>query len=289
MRIPLADSTGLATGVRRAWLIRLLLTAALATLLVAAFVTVPGGGARTAQRTGRTVVVLDVSGSIESNDFPAVAKALERAAGEAGSEGAGLVLFSDSAEEALPPGTPLRELLRFRRFFSSRSRDGGTETGLKIIHRPGSRTSPGQPSAPLATGGLNPWQPHFSAGTAISAGIAAARAALHGKGRMILISDFVDSTWDRRNLRKELLAIARTPGLELEPIPLPAVLPGSAAPYLHLIERTLPAGAKTGAPATRPDSASFPRWLVVLGALLAVALAVNELLAVSLRFREARA
>jgi len=287
VRIPFADSHGLGTGARRAWLIRLFLAAALGTLLLGAFVAVPGESARAVTRTGRTVVVLDLSGSIEGNDFPAVGRALERAAREAGSSGTGLVLFSDSAEEALPPGTPTRELLRFRRFFSSRSGPGQPESNGTILYRPGRKASTLLPPPP--TGDLNPWQPHFSGGTAISSGIAVARAALGEKGQMILISDFVDSTWDAKALRKQLLAIARTPGLELEPILLPAVLPGAANPYLHLMERTLPAVSKASAPAGRSETSTFPGWLLVLGGLLATALAANELLAVSLRFREARA
>jgi hypothetical protein len=120
-------------------------------------------------------------------------------------------------------------------------------------------------------------------------GIARARSALGGKGRIILISDFVDSTWDRSALKKQLLAIARTRGLELEPIRLPAVLPGAASPYVKLMERSLPKVAAPAAPPQSSKGAAFPRWLVALGALLAAALAANELLAVSLRFREARA
>jgi hypothetical protein len=284
VRIPIADASGLGPGLRRAWIIRLLLAAALASLLVGAFVTVPGGAARSAHRSGRTMVVLDVSGSIEGNDFPAVGRALERAAQEAGPSGAGLVLFSDSAQEALPPGTPQRELLRFLRFFSSRARTAQSESGFTLRHRPGSQPSGPQP----AFAALNPWQPHFSAGTAISVGIERARAALGNRGRIILISDFVDSTWDRSALKRQLLAIARTPGLELQPMPLPAVLPGSATPYLKLIDRSLPS-TKAAAGSAAAERAQFPRWLVAVAALLAAALAVNELMAVSLRFREARA
>jgi len=288
VRIPFAESSGLTAAARRAWLIRLALTGALATLLLAAFAAVPGGAVTSSRRTGGTMVVLDVSGSIEGNDFPAAGRALEQAAHEAGSAGAGLVLFSDSAQEALPPGTPTRELLRFRRYFGGPPTAGlqGGEATLQALRKKASSTLP----VPLSpTTALNPWQPEFSSGTAISTGIAQARAALGSKGRIIVISDFVDSAWDSRPFQKQLVAIARTPGLQLQPIPLLTFVPGGAAPYLKLVDRLVPRAQNADGTTTTSTRASFPGWLVVLGGLVAAALAANELLAVSLRFREAKA
>ena len=66
---------------------------------------------------------------------------------------AGLILFSDTAYQALPPGTPVTELGSFERFFR--------------IARP---TSPGlQPQPPRS-----PWTSSFSAGTRISTGLSLA-------------------------------------------------------------------------------------------------------------------
>ena len=66
-------------------------------------------------------------------------------------EKAGLVVFSDTAYELLPPGTPGRELLPILRYLKA------TGTGGQLP--------------------INPWQ-DFRAGTRISAGLATARQAL---------------------------------------------------------------------------------------------------------------
>src|SRR6185436_9590835 len=61
------------------------------------------------------VVVLDVSASISSDTYARIAATLDRLIRSKGSYG--LILFSDTAYQALPPNTPARELRPLLRFF----------------------------------------------------------------------------------------------------------------------------------------------------------------------------
>ena len=101
----------------------------------------------------------------------------------------GLVLFSDTAYQALPPGTPARELGTFERFFD--------------VPR---QTTPG--GAPLAP--ANPWSDQFSAGTRISTGLQLAldviRARHLGRPGVVLVSDLDDDAGDIEALTNVALA-----------------------------------------------------------------------------------
>src|SRR5687767_3063911 len=95
------------------------------------------------------IVVLDVSASIATQTHRRVALLLDRLAETDGRYG--LVLFSDTAYQALPPGTPARELRSFARLFRVR-----------------------QPVAGFGEPPPSPWAETFSAGTRISTGLALA-------------------------------------------------------------------------------------------------------------------
>jgi len=131
------------------------------------------------------VVVLDLSASISSDTFDRIQTTLSDLAGS--KRRFGLIVFSDVAYEAFPPGTPASELKPLVRYFIARS--------------PG----PGQPPAYPA----NPWTNDFSSGTKISAGLGLARAVI-ARDRLrnpsvLLISDLSDDTADLAPLGRELV------------------------------------------------------------------------------------
>jgi len=235
-RLELADAPALARATRRTRATRLVLALALAGLVGAAALTAAKGG---------------TAGS--------ALKALQR---EARGGTVGLVLFSDTGEETLPPGSSPSELDPFIRYFSD-------------------------PTKPTR----NPWSNGFSAGTAISKGVSAARQALlrdHVGGRVVIVSDLGDAFNDLSALRKALRALKSLPGVRIQVFPLPV----TDTRGLLLVRGILGRSAISRAAPQQPRfesarSAAFPLTRVTLAGLAALAIAANELLAVSLRWRTA--
>jgi hypothetical protein len=282
MRLPLADAPELAAAARRTSTVRLVLAALLVGLLATAVAT--SGRSTSTQPAAHvshrnTEVVVDVSGSVSGLTLPPVGRAMRAIVRSAGSTGTvGLVFFSDSAVEALPPGTPARELRPFMRFFTPIGRSGKDGTA---------------PHLPP-----NPWSLTFSDGTKISSGLATARRSLereHMGGRIVLISDLVDDTLDKPALRTELVRELRNPKLSVQVVELPTGIFGSDESDSQIYRSLLgphavgsayplpptPQAAATGA-------ARFPGGLVGLTLIAALALGAFELGAVTLRWREER-
>ena len=112
---PSAETEPLRRVVRRTTIIRFGLALALVAALALAFLAARDSDVRHAPLvpSGTTgVVVLDLSASVYEAAFGSTLQKMARQG-----ERAGLVVFSDSAYEVLPPGTPGRELLPFLRFF----------------------------------------------------------------------------------------------------------------------------------------------------------------------------
>ena len=271
--IPLADAPLLRRGTRRARLLRIALTSAALLLAVAAVALASvdrAPEAASAAPGGRTTeIVLDVSGSVGESSSFAAGRALSRLG--RGSGRVGLVIFSDSAEKALPPGTSAAQLLPFARAFTpaaTHSSAGSAFSGFEA----------------------NPWHPSFSGGTTISAGLRTAREALErsgGAGTVLLISDLGDALPDFKVVRRELVALARAR------IPLRIlVLPGAETSDVRWFRRLEGAGSFVRVPrpvSPRPRAASssafgFPIALGGIGVLLAMLLAVDELAGRSLRW-----
>jgi hypothetical protein len=282
MRLPLADARELAGPARRTAAVRLALTALLTGLLGVAVAT-SGGSAglhpAASASKANTEIVLDVSGSVSGLTLPPVGRALRAIMRSSGKSGTvGVVLFSDSAVEALPPGTPARELKPFVHFFTPIGQSG----------RDGSA-----PQLPP-----NPWALAFSDGTKISTGLATARKALerdHMGGRIVLISDLVDDTLDRRALRSELVRELRNPKLSVQVVSLPTGIFGNDDADSQLYRSLLGAHAVAGTYPVPPTpraagtaAARFPGGHVGLTLVAAIALAAFELGAVTLRWREER-
>lgn len=289
--LPLADLRALGRSARRASALRSGLAAAVVVLAAAAFAVAPAGGASpVADAGGRgTVAVLDVSGSISDRGSNEIQHALGKLIADAGPNGRiGLVLFSDVGMEALPPTAPVSALQPYRRFFIPR--------GRKRPHS--SKVSPANAASAGVTARTldypqSPWGLSFSGGTAISKGLAAARASLrragmHG-GRVVLLSDLIDSPQDQLALRRQLDAYARDPALELEVRALSTRMTQPIGLYRRMLGAAAAQDAQAGPPPPLPSSARRPLsvWLIALAALGAVALAANELLAAPLRWREA--
>ncbi len=274
--LPIADAPLLWPAARRAQILRAAITLALAALVGAAVVLAPrGGGSPTLPSPGgsTTEIVLDVSGSVGQSSFAVAGKALQRLSRTTGR--VGLVLFSDSALEALPPGSPPAELQPFARVFTPHPRPRTGQVGL-----PRTRYEP------------NPWYPSFSGGTRMSVGLAAAARALRRdrvSGHILLLSDLGDAPDDRGGLRRRLISLAKA-GIDLRVL----MLPNAVESDRHWFEKlegphTVLKGLPEPPPARESQAGGrfdFPTWLAAIVVLLAIALAVNELIARSLRWRE---
>jgi hypothetical protein len=273
--IPLADGASYDRRARRTASVRVLLATLLVVLLAFGVALLARDGApvaRAAQPHTGTILVLDLSGSVQSSGGRVVFDALGRAIGGAAGGHAGLVLFSDVAEEALPPATPTSELRPFRAFFAPQ--------------RPaqGSGTAP-----PRQT----PWDDGFSGGTMISTGLAAARAAAHRDGlahaTVVLVSDLQDDPNDWRALQRELWTDARDPTLKVEVVPVPGTSTRGASVFRRFLGNDVvrphlqaPMGRLQGSGGL---PAEVPVGFVVLAIALALALVANELLAPALDWR----
>jgi hypothetical protein len=170
------------------------LVAALA-VVVGAFVSMPRSQAQPVRLgAGTTMLVVDLSGSIGPSQYTTIRRTLA-ALGAQRSRHAGLVFFSDSAAEVLPPQTPASELAEVTRFFV-----GDAQPAVA-----GDATSAGPDDLKA-----NPWINAFNGGTAIYRGLDVARRALEQaharRGQIVLISDLADLQSPRT--RTALLRIA---------------------------------------------------------------------------------
>ena len=156
--IPLADTGPLAAAARRTARIRVVAGIALVGLATAAILlgrNPQTHDVRFLPERSNGIVVLDLSASISSDTYSRIGQTLGELAASRGRYG--LVVFSDTAYEALPPGSPASALRPMLRFFR-----------LPSQPRPGVA-----PSFPV-----NPWTKSFSAGTRISSGLELARSIL---------------------------------------------------------------------------------------------------------------
>ena len=266
--LPLADALAFRRPARRtAAAFAALALLAAAGLSLAYLSLRPSPPAVVAVRGGGTIPVIDLSGSISPAGYEVVRRVLERLAANGGP--VGLVLFSDAVEEALPPGTPARELRAYVRALRP-------QTGQLI-------------AATAEAVQSNPWDASFSRGTRISEGLAVARRLLDraGGGRVVLLSDLLDDETDNAALRHELVGYARDPAVRLQVVRLPGAGAAYLEPYRKLVGSSAVSLSVPPAEAPRRSEAVRPRLAVLIGAL-ALALAAAELVAVPLVWRSAR-
>ena len=218
--IPLAGLRELRFPLLRTALIRIGLALVLLVLLAGAFWIVKDDDAvaGTALIPGNQggVIVLDLSASIGSTPHLRTAHALRYI--QQTHQSFGLVLFSDTAYEAVPPGTSHTEMKPFMRYFGN--------VRLYPCFRRGTRPCPaGTYQVPENTtnaeynrlveaasrGGsqVNPWAGSFRSGTRISRGLETARQILARDGMsglgVLLISDLDDSLFDVPQLTQTLI------------------------------------------------------------------------------------
>src|SRR5687767_15017399 len=254
---PSAETAPLRRVARRTTIVRVGLALALVAALVLAFFAARDSDVRHAPLvpSGTTgVVVLDLSASVYEAEFGSTLQKMARQG-----ERAGLVVFSDSAYEVLPPGTPGRELLSFLRFF-----------------RP-------DPNSTTGSFPANPWQ-DFRAGTRISAGLSEAHASLlyagAKKGSILIVSD-LEILPDEVARLGHVIADVRRDGIEVRILPV-----NPSAEKRQLMEEILGKGAflkekaEEAAPKVAPEAESLrfaAPWIFVLAAgLVVVLLAANE-------------
>jgi von Willebrand factor type A domain len=265
--IPLADLQLFEPAWRRTRVVRLALATALVACIVAAFFvspTAPGPRVLPADTAG--IVVLDVSASIKPGTYELIYRELSTLASSG--DRFGLVLFSDVAYEAFPPGTPASQLRSLLRFFAT-PKQGGFPP--------------------------NPWQQWFSGGTVISNGLYLAAQMLqrgHVKhGAVVLISDLANDPTDSARFASAVLLYQQR-HIPLEVVGLDPSVDDAQFVKTLLGPRAitqvapLPRGADSGGRIGLVGS--FPRWLAIVTGLLIVLLAVDEWWGEPLRWRARR-
>ena len=303
--IPLADLRELRFPLLRTAVVRFGLALLLLGLLASAWMLVRDDEPQSASLIPGAeggVIVLDLSASIGSNPHLRTANALRYV--QQTRQSFGLVMFSDSAYEAVPPGTSHTEMAPFMRHFG--------RVRLYPCIRRGSRPCPaGTFEVPADTpweeynrlveaatqGGnrVNPWSGSFRSGTRISRGLMTAREILRrdeGSGLgVLLISDLDDSLFDAPQLTQALIRFKK------EKIPLKIVGLRPAPDDRELFRRVLGDEAFV----TRPElqrkrdaltrqrragaGTDFPVALAGAAALILLLLALNEHLCGRLTWR----
>ena len=254
--IPYGELGAVAGSTRRTMLLRALL--AIAAVGAAAAVVLLGrseaapAGPLPAGTDG--LVVLDLSASISTDTYARIGATLDELADTGGRYG--LIVFSDTAYLALPPGTPAAELRAFARRFDLPEQAGGAIT--------------------VPT---NPWTNAFSAGTKISTGLQLALDTIESKrlGRpaVLLVSDLDDDVGDLERLTSTALMFRR------RGIPVRVVGLNAAPEDERYIKRLLRRSSDLSAappPGAERNSGENVRLTLLLAALAAaVALALREL------------
>jgi hypothetical protein len=205
-------------------------------------------------RTG--VVVLDMSASIAGPVYERVATTLRGIV--SANQSIGLVMFSDTAYELLPPNSPPGALLQFVPFFEPARYSNGT---------------------PVFT--QSPWD-EFSGGTRVASGLIAGAQALRragvAHGALLIVSDLDDSAADQPALTAEALRLRRAH------IPV-RIVPLFADPQnVHLFASLFGQNAfvsprvftHTAKRHVQAVAASAPWGLLALGVVLVLLLAGNE-------------
>ncbi len=196
------------------------------------------------------VVVVDLSLSIEDEDYRAVRSAFTQLIADNAS--IGLVVFSDIPYELLPPGTPASELRPM----------------LRLLVPP--RLGPP----------VNPWSIQFRAGTKVSAGLQLAREMLRRdgieSGSILLVSDLETAPEDVPALSRIVEEIRRS-DIQLRAF---ALAPSSDARVIFggLLQEGAFRLAPGPADEAEPEEAAVPvsTSLLLLGSLLFVALAAYQ-------------
>ena len=259
--LPLSDARALRRAARRTALQRALLATGVlvATVAVVLAARDPELESQPLLPTDANgIVVLDLSASISGDTHQRIRSTLLRLAAAGGRHG--LVVFSDIAYEALPPGTSASELRRIARYYDT-------------------------PQGQLAS--RTPWSVAFSGGTRISTGLELARSIIErdrlDRPALLLVSDLDDDTGDVARMRRALEHL-EVSGAEVRVVALNPD-PEDQRLFRRLLdEPDAVAPATLEAPAADGAGAEVPWTIVVLVLLVALAVAAHELWRARLRW-----
>jgi hypothetical protein len=210
-----------------------------------------------------TVVVLDQSKSVYISSYRRIAQMLRKLINA--NVPVGLVAFSDTAYEMMPPGAQGSELAPLLRFYTPGH--GGSNVNPETLYA------------------ANPWQDVFSGGTKISSGLVLAQSMLHRdhiqNGTILLASDLGTAGEDEPDLAQALIRIEHDKNVHLKIVPLYPVQDD-----LQFFERFVPTADFVKPAQLRVQAAQESRrrliadtpWpLLLAGGLLLLLLAANEL------------
>jgi hypothetical protein len=214
------------------------------------------------------IVVLDLSASISPDTFARIGQTLHQIVRRGGRYG--LVVFSNTAYEALPPGTPASALQPLERYF----------------------TLPPTITGEQPTPANNPWTNSFTSGTKISAGLGLALELIDTDRikhpAVVLVSDLADDNSDVPQLQG-VLAVYKAKKIPFTVVGLNAAANDQAVFTIALgKDVSVLQGALPGSNSTAQSAATtkFPHWLLILTILVAALLAANELRAARLRWND---
>ena len=209
------------------------------------------------------IVVVDLSLSIPAVVYRRMREAIEALSESEGT--VGLIIFSDSAYELLPPGTPSRELRPLLRFLTPAPPPEEGWEGREYFLP-------------------DPWSDSFRSGTRISAALELAREVAERDrvdASVLLLSDLHTAELDHRPLQDALVEL-QAAGIQLRVVPLfpldenRALFAAAAgeevfSDWQRFVERRRAATVE----ATR-SAADSPLPLLAAGVLLLMLLAANE-------------
>jgi len=264
--IPLSDADGVRFALRRTTLVRVCLAVALVVVGAIAIWRAASLNPRPVSflpANTTTVVVLDQSKSVYISSYRRIAQMLRKLV--ASNVPVGLVAFSDTAYEMMPPGAQGSELAPLLRFYTPGH--GGSNVNPETLYA------------------ANPWQDVFSGGTKISSGLVLAQSMLHRdhirNGTILLASDLGTAGEDEPDLAQALIRIEHDKNVHLKVVPLYPVQED-----LQFFQRFVPATAfvkpaQLQIHATQESRrrliADTPWPLLLAGGLLLLLLAANEL------------
>jgi hypothetical protein len=266
--IPLADAPALRRLAQRTLLVLAVAAAAVTTVVVVTALLARDPHSQTVvalPRGSTAIVALDLSASISSNTFSRIGNTLSEFVHSGGRYG--LVVFSDEAYMALPPGTPAVDLEPIVHYFTL----------------PASERHKKKPRFPK-----NPWNDSFSAGTKISAGLQLAHTIALTKGVhrpvVILISDLQDDLSDVPRLVSVTQAYRRD-HIGIRIVGLSPTKKNAALFRKLTAGSELVSTGRLGHGSQPQNSTPFPWTLVALALGAALALAAHELWAPRLEWR----
>ncbi|MES1246435.1 MAG: VWA domain-containing protein [Actinomycetota bacterium] len=258
--VVVADRARLGSPRHRTEAIRVLLLVAAAVVFALLFVTARRAGAGRAavfpESADTGVVALDMSASIAGPVYARVSSTLRGII--AANQSVGLVMFSDTPYELLPPNSPPGALASFIPFFVPLRYYGSTPVF-----------------------GQGPWDT-FMGGTRIAAGLEMAASSLIRAGvqhgAILLVSDLDDSAADQPLLDAEAVRL-RQHHIPVRIVPLFAA-PNDKRLFAALFGENAFVDPKVFAHSatkhTEPIAAPAPWELIGLGVLLVLLLAANE-------------